>query len=317
MILFNYNKKFFSEQANEFGFIRDTFEKVYRLSDILEYINNNKFLKESLVLKGGTAINMTVFNLPRLSVDIDLDFCGVVEREEMFREREIISADINKYMQIKGYSLNPKTKNPHSLDSWVFEFINTGGNKDNIKIEINYSNRVHIFKTSEREIIVDILLKTYSVKTLEPLELFGSKINALINRSAVRDLYDVNNMIKFRLFNESEYEILKKCIIFYSAISSKKLNEDFTLLKLEDINEYQIRRQLYPVIRKKEEFDLREAKKNVSEFITHLMVLTPKEKEFLETFKQKKYCPELLFDEKEIIRRISKHPMALWKMMNK
>lgn len=69
----DYDKHKLGKQARELGFIRDTVEKVFRLSEILKYINNDPLLRESLALKGGTAINMTIFNLPRLSVDIDLD----------------------------------------------------------------------------------------------------------------------------------------------------------------------------------------------------------------------------------------------------
>lgn len=315
--MFNYDKRFFSKRANEVGFIRDTFEKVYRLTDILKYINNNHLLKEVLALKGGTAINLTVFNMPRLSVDIDLDYCNPVDRDEMLREREIINIDLIKYMQTNGYTLSPKTKNPFTLDSWIFEFINCGGNKDNIKIEINYSNRVHVLNIKERKIITEVLSETFLVRTLDPIELFGSKLSALINRAAVRDLYDVNNMIKYGLFDESEYEILKKCFIFYWAITSSEIKERFDLSQIDAINEHQIRRHLYPVIRKAENFDLYSAKKSVKEFIADLLVLTPKEEEFLNFFKQKEYCPELLFDNKEIIDRISKHPMALWKTMDR
>ncbi len=41
---------------------------------ILEFLNTHEYMCEHLLLKGGTAINLTIFNLPRLSVDIDLDF---------------------------------------------------------------------------------------------------------------------------------------------------------------------------------------------------------------------------------------------------
>lgn len=124
-------------------------------------------------------------------------------------------------------------------------------------------------------------------------------------------------MIKYGLFDESEYEILKKCFIFYWAITSSEIKERFDLSQIDAINEHQIRRHLYPVIRKAENFDLYSAKKSVKEFIADLLVLTPKEEEFLNFFKQKEYCPELLFDNKEIIDRISKHPMALWKTMDR
>lgn len=67
----NYDVTYLENKAKELGFVRDTLEKVTRLTDILEYINTNPILKDSLALKGGTAINLTIFNLPRLSVDID------------------------------------------------------------------------------------------------------------------------------------------------------------------------------------------------------------------------------------------------------
>ena len=61
-------------QARELGFVRDTFEKVCRLTEILSFIEDDPVLSNNLALKGGTAINLTIFDLPRLSVDIDLDF---------------------------------------------------------------------------------------------------------------------------------------------------------------------------------------------------------------------------------------------------
>lgn len=57
--------------AIELNFIRDNVEKVIRLCDILKYINSEPLLSSSLVLKGGTAINLLVMPIPRLSVDID------------------------------------------------------------------------------------------------------------------------------------------------------------------------------------------------------------------------------------------------------
>jgi len=81
--LSKYDKRLLGQKADELDFIRDTLEKVYRLVDTLEYLNQNPLLKENLALKGGTAINLTIFNLPRLSIDIDLDYCNAASREEM------------------------------------------------------------------------------------------------------------------------------------------------------------------------------------------------------------------------------------------
>ena len=61
------------KKARELGFVRDAFEKVCRLAEVLDFIQKDALLSKTLALKGGTAINLTIFNLPRLSVDIDMD----------------------------------------------------------------------------------------------------------------------------------------------------------------------------------------------------------------------------------------------------
>jgi predicted nucleotidyltransferase component of viral defense system len=316
MRLSKYDKRVIGKKADELGFIRDMLEKVYRLADILMYMNSNSMLKETLALKGGTAINFTVFNLPRLSVDIDLDYLKTVSRDEMLRERVLITGDIQKHMQNEGYELSPKSKHHHSLDSFVFSYASSSGMKDNIKIEINYSMRAHIFPAEERAIISADIPSQDKINSLAVIEIFGSKINALLNRAAARDLYDVNNAIYFKLFRETEYEMLKKCVVFYSAVSRKESFVEFEFEKIDSITSYKIRTDLRPVIRKKENFDLEAAKSRVKAFVLEVLDLTDTEKKFLTCFANKEYMPELLFAEQEILNRIKEHPMALWKMQN-
>ena len=83
-----YNRRELDVKAREYGFNRDTFEKVIRLRTILDFINSQEYMRKHLLLKGETAINLTVFNIPRLSVDIDLDFIPNLTREETINERE-------------------------------------------------------------------------------------------------------------------------------------------------------------------------------------------------------------------------------------
>lgn len=146
------------------------------------------------------------------------------------------------------------------------------------------------------------------------MEIFAAKANALMSRAAARDLYDFNNMIFYGLFDETEYELLKKCIIFYASISAEVINKEFNTSAIDSLNFSKIRRDLFPVLRKKDNFDLDERKKKAKEFIDNLMVLTPQEKEYLETFERKEYKPELLFEDTKILENIRKHPMAIWKM---
>ena len=145
-----WDKSLLGRQARELGFVRDTYEKVCRLTEILKFFGNDDLLGITLALKGGTAINLTIFDLPRLSVDIDLDFTQNVTRDEMLASRSKINDRIEKYMTANEYSLSLKSKLYHALDSFVYEYKNAGGMKDNIKIEINYMLRSHVLQIAQR-----------------------------------------------------------------------------------------------------------------------------------------------------------------------
>jgi predicted nucleotidyltransferase component of viral defense system len=232
----NYTKNDLNAIAIETGFLRDNLEKVFRLCNILQYLNEIPLFSENLALKGGTAINLAIFRLPRLSTDIDLDFTKNCNRNEMLEFRKKINSELLHFMFAEGYALSPNTKNPHTLDSWVFYFQNAGGNRDNIKVEINYSMRNHILPVEKRKIEVDFLQIDNNISILHPLELFGSKINALIARSTPRDLYDVNNMLKNNIFGDNEQEILRKIVVFYIVVGGDISRIDFEYNKLKQIN---------------------------------------------------------------------------------
>lgn len=193
-----YNKADIGRAATHYGFVRDTFEKVLRLKEILEFFNTQEYLANHLILKGGTAINLTVFNLPRLSVDIDMDYTPNDSRDDMLVAREQITNLIKEYMEREGYFLSPASRFSHSLDAFHYNYINAGGNKDMIKIELNYSLRAHIFEPTYRSILNDAFKSDIKIRTLAPLEIFAAKGNALISRAAARDLYDWGNLIEQR-----------------------------------------------------------------------------------------------------------------------
>lgn len=303
-------------QAKELGFVRDTFEKVCRLADVLLFMENDHLLSESLALKGGTAINLTVFDLPRLSVDIDMVFSQDVPRKVMLQVREQINSHIQKYMTASGYSLSPKSKQYHALDSFVFEYVNAGGMKDNLKIEINYMLRCHVFSVSRRTVRLPWNEKELSVLTVDPIEIFSAKTVALFNRSAARDLYDIFNLQKYGLFDESQYASFKQCIIFYFAIASEMVPEHFDFEKIGRISAQKIKTDLTPVLRRAEHFDLLAAQGQVEKYLKGIL-LPEGDLSFWTVFAEGEYKPELLFDNAELLARIEHHPMALWKCSRK
>lgn len=62
------------------GFNAEVVEKVFHLTHLLNVLNTHPSLKGRWVLKGGTALNLFVLRHPRLSVDIDLNYVGALER---------------------------------------------------------------------------------------------------------------------------------------------------------------------------------------------------------------------------------------------
>jgi predicted nucleotidyltransferase component of viral defense system len=295
------------------GFHKDILEKVHRLVLILDYINSNQDTAKHLVLKGGTAINLTVFSLPRLSVDIDLDFCASVTREEMLLKRNDINKILFKLFEVEGYNLMPKSKTPHSLDSWVIGYTNTSGNRDKIKVEINYSLREHVMPIENRTIATDIFKVNRKVNTIAITELYASKIVALLNRTTARDLYDIHNFIIHEIAGREQYDLLRKMIIFYKSITDDKIEFDFSVL--DKLTPYNIKTQLLPLLRKKEGFDVESVKEQVKTFLQLVMVISDKEKEYVDRFLKGEYRPELLFEE-NYIPNIKNHPMAIWKTVN-
>ena len=311
--MIQYDRMTLGRQAKELGFVRDSFEKVCRLTEVLAFFEQDELLRRNLALKGGTAINLTIFDLPRLSVDIDLDLAENLSRDAMLERRGIITNRIEKYMAADGYTLSSKSKHYHALDSFVFEYQNAGGGKDNLKIEINYMLRCHVLEPRRRAVRLPWLKRELSVLSVDPLEIFASKIVALINRAAPRDLYDLNNMLMFGLFDESEQELLRKCVVFYSAIGTEDTPTSFSFDSILSIRQNQIKTDLLPVLRNSTFFDAKAAEDACVGYLKELLTLTKQETDFLRTFKEKQYCPELLFSDNAILERIFEHPMALWK----
>jgi len=311
----DYNRVVIGKQAAKLGFIRDSFEKVCRLAGLLSFFERDPILSRYLALKGGTAINMTILNMPRLSVDIDFDFAENLTLEMTTALRETIRSTIKRYMDMNGYILTAKSKEFHALDSDVYRYINSAGGRDNIKIDINYSLRSHVLPLTKRSIETLGVFTPTNVLSLDPIEIFASKIVALLTRSAVRDLYDVNNIIRFNIFDGIQTETLRKCVVFYTALETENLLESFTFEKIDMLTDRDIRTKLKPMLRQKESFDLDAVRKYVKEYLMELMALSESETDFLTSFHRGKYLPELLYSD-ETLERVRNHPMAIWKMIN-
>lgn len=307
-----------NETAQKHGFQRDTMEKVIRLYYVLKDMGEISLFRDNLALKGGTAINLAYFNLPRLSVDIDMDFTRSGKMSDLLPYRQKIKENIFNLLQSQGYTIGKQGKETHTLDQWVFNYQSIAGNNDHIKIELNYGIRNHIFPIVNKNIKLEIVSDDgISIPTLHPCELFATKINALIERAAVRDLFDVYLLSQSDLLSTSEErELLRKSIIFYQTVGVEgAAKKEINISKVMDVPPSKIKSQLLPLLASGHKFfPIDIAKTTTIEYLQSVLTLTTKEQEYLDNFNKNRYKPDLLFQDSAIIDRIIHHPMAIWKM---
>ena len=68
---------------------------------LLEGLRKHPYLKDRLALKGGTALNLFLFDLPRLSIDIDVNYIGSADRDVMLEERPTVDRAYTRYAVVK------------------------------------------------------------------------------------------------------------------------------------------------------------------------------------------------------------------------
>lgn len=181
------------------------------LLKVLPYVAREKCFN----LKGGTAINLFVRNLPRLSIDIDLAYVGRESRLRAFQNAKDalsrITIDIEKSIP------NVKVNHLESEDSISIGKMFVSQNGIQIKIEVNPVIRGTVFESEVRPLVLDAESQfglSFSVPTVSFADLYGGKIVAALDRQHPRDLFDV----KLLLENEGiTFEIMQSFVIYLSS----------------------------------------------------------------------------------------------------
>lgn len=97
------DRRYFARIARESGFRAGPLETLYRLAQLLGGISER--FGDELSLRGGTALNLLHLDVPRLSVDIDLDFVGTADAEQARQRRPQLLAEIEALARAAGYKV--------------------------------------------------------------------------------------------------------------------------------------------------------------------------------------------------------------------
>ncbi|MHB2037398.1 MAG: nucleotidyl transferase AbiEii/AbiGii toxin family protein [Nitrososphaerales archaeon] len=307
------DRKYFQAKSADTRFRAPELEKVYRLMLILSEINRGT-LNRYLALRGGTAINLCFTKqLPRLSIDIDLVLARDGDRETMLRDREFVRKQLLGIFKSAGYATDSYL-NYYALDQFDLKYVNAFGGRDRVKAEINYlASRVPIYPIAKSKLhnIFDIDLE--SVRTLSRLEIYGSKIEALIKRNAPRDLFDVFYLAHNGRMSSEDTSKLRKCTIFSCCV---EMNSDFrkslSSNPADAIDAKRVNNELIPYVREGYNFNLASAKSTVGIFCKRLFKLRTNEEKFLrEFFDYRQYKPKFLFPNQEYL---VEHPGIKWRL---
>jgi len=126
--------------AESTGFRAEMIEKVLHLLNLLDKLNRHPMLKGKWVLKGGTALNLFVFDLPRLSVDIDLNYVGALEREAMLADRPKVERAAQAVFSREGFTTK-RVPTEHAGGKWRLSYQGYTGQRGNLEVDLNFMFR--------------------------------------------------------------------------------------------------------------------------------------------------------------------------------
>lgn len=173
-------------------------EKIYRQQVSLLLSVLPEVAKEKcFALHGGTAINPFVRVRPRLSVDIDLTYLPIEDRETSLKHiaEALVRIKTSLEKVITGVRITPR------LDAGKLQI---SANRVDIKLEVNLVNRGIIADPKDMTLSekAQTSFEAFCITQVVPIgQLFGGKIVAALDRQHPRDLFDAKSFGNGRLHN--------------------------------------------------------------------------------------------------------------------
>jgi predicted nucleotidyltransferase component of viral defense system len=300
------------------GFKADVIEKVLQLLNLLTGLNAHPYLKGKFALKGGTALNLFVFDTPRLSVDIDLNYTGAIEREKILADRPGVEKAVEAVFSREGFSIKRKPIE-HAGGKWRLSYQSFEGLSGNLEVDLNFMFRIPLWPPMAMDSHPVGPYAVEGIPIIDIHELAAGKLCALLARQQARDLFDSHQLLSL---NDLEQERLRLAFIVYGAMNRK----DWRTISLEDVSLEvdELSQQLFPLLRTRStdenESPTSYGKRLVDECRDRLSVVLPytdAEKEFLNLLLDTGVIdPTLLTSDKDLQDSIRQHPLLEWKALN-
>lgn len=293
------------------GFAANAIDKVERLLEVLSALREDAFLGGMFVLHGGTALNVFHQRVPRLSVDIDLLFVGAVDVDEMRRLRPRVDERFREVVGALGYIVRA-TNDEHSGQTYRLRYPG-----DYIKVDISYLARVSLLEPEVR--MCEFADPAVAFPILQLPELVAGKIQAMTERVAARDLYD---LYRLALAHPALFEdLLVRALAVRAICVSNRF--PFVTRPIEALDRFEnptreFTQPLYAMLNADDAPEYQAMLASVTAWLAPLGDLTPSEVEFMRRLRESAdYSPDLLFaDWPDVARRAALDPVMAWKVQN-
>ncbi len=173
-------------------------------------------------LKGGTAINLFLRDMPRLSVDIDLTYLPLEPRPIAVRNIGAALARIASAICATVPGTTVQESRSRGATPIAKLFVRTA--EATIKIEPNHVLRGAVFPTQERDLseAAEVLFElSVTARTLSVADLYGGKLCAALDRQHPRDLFDV----KLLLEDQGITNDIRQAFVIYLASHDRPMHE--------------------------------------------------------------------------------------------
>jgi predicted nucleotidyltransferase component of viral defense system len=175
---------------------------------------------DTFALKGGTAINLFVRDMPRLSVDLDLVFPDhTLPREEALKRiNEAIRQSVAR-LKKQGF----QTHAPASADAGETKLLVRQGAIE-VKIEVNFVMRgtVHpVRRASLTQSARDTLQADLEIPVVSLEDVYGGKLVAAMDRQHPRDLFDVMQLFAHEAITTG----IRRAFVVYLASHNRPVHE--------------------------------------------------------------------------------------------
>lgn len=177
------------QRAATTGFAAETLEKVVRLGTVAADVGRHPLRSRVLVLKGGTALNLCFGPPRRLSVDLDVNYVGAVERAAMLAERPEVERAVRAIAAAQGYRVQ-ESKPEHAGGKLHLRYTSNAGTPDRIEVDLNVLMRVPLSPSTRRSLWQPEGGDQPPVAIASLEELVVGKLCALRARAVSRDLFD-------------------------------------------------------------------------------------------------------------------------------